>query len=277
MNLIMMMMMMMMMVITGTHAQSCAPEDSSVVAARHYLQNFDNFALTYFDGRGLAEVSRTLFATAGLFPGAGYSDVRLKRDAFNEMKGKGDLAKNLNRVPLLNHNGIIIGESSAIARYVAKKLSLYGANPIDEAQIDAMCEHILDIKNAWRKLFPYRKDLTDEEKAVATAVWFDTSPEPALEGRKERQLQWFLSKIESMLPGDGYCVGGRPSLADAYFFNLLLEQAPSLGVKGEGYFQNRAKTDEVLAMFPKLQQVVETFGRSPGMKHWLETRGEQGF
>ena len=233
----------------------------------------DSFTLTYFNGRGLAEIPRTIFATAGYFPGNGYSDVRLSQEQFEEKRGTGDLAKNLNRVPVLNHNGFVLGQSTAISRYLGRHFGLYGRNAEEAAEVDAMLAHVDDVKSAYRKLFPYRVELTDEEKAEKNKIWFDTPSEPPIEGRKERQLQWFLEKIESILPGDGYSVGGRPSIADAYWFNLLLEQAPELeGPKGEGWFSNRVGTDRVLAMYPKLKSVVETFKQSLGMAHWLSTR-----
>ena len=255
---------------------SLATSAAARVHAARYAH--DDFTLTYFNGRGLAEIPRTIFATAGLFPigedgGAGYQDVRLSQEDFESLRGKGDLAKNLNRVPVLNHNGFVLGQSTAIARYLGRHFGLYGSSPQEEAEVDAMMAHVDDVKAAYRKLFPYKVELTDEEKADRNKIWFDTPSSPPIEGRKERQLQWFLEKIESVLPGDGYSVGGRPSIADAYWFNLLLEQAPELNSpNGEGWFLNRDGTDRVLAMFPKLKNVVETFKNSPGMSHWLSTR-----
>ena len=259
--------------VAGKDAETCSEHASTVTAIHAERYAHDDFTLTYFNGRGLGEIPRTIFATAGLFPGNGYSDVRLEQDEFENMRGTGDLAKNLNRVPVLNHNGFVIGQSTAISRYLGRYFGLYGRNYQEAAEIDAMMAHVDDVKAGYRKLFPYRVDLTDEEKEANYKIWFDTPSEPAIEGRKERQLQWFLEKIESILPGDGYSVGGRPSIADAYWFNLLLEQAKEIeGSKGEGWFGHREGTDRVLAMYPKLKQVVETFRDSPGMAHWLSTR-----
>ena len=259
-------------------SNSAVATELSCSSAQAYIESFDTFTLTYFDGRGLAEVTRTIFATVGRFPGNGYTDTRLTRDEFDVLKSHGDLAKNLQRVPVLNHNGDVLGQSSTINRYLARKFGMLGQEEAEAAAIDSLCEHVNDIKSAYRKLFPYKMELTEEEKQKNYDIWFMTSATPVLEGRKERQLQWFLEKIEILLDGNGYSIGARPSLADAYLYNLLGEQAPELNSpKGEGWFQNRTGTDFVLTMFPKLNEVVSTFGSSPGMEHWLSTRGDQNW
>ena len=253
-------------------ARSEADGTCASVAAAH-AQSFDTYTLTYFDGRGLAEVPRTLFATSG----HAFNDVRLTRDQFKDARGQGDLAKNLNRVPMLNHNGAIVGQSGAISRYLARQLGLMGSTEIEAAQIDSMTEHVADIKAAYRRLFPYRPavPLADDELAANKKVWFETPAVPELENRAERQLQWFLGKVEATLPdsGSGYSVGGRPSLADAYIFNLLGEYAPTVEDKTKGEpFGDKTATDAVLAGFPKLKAVVDTFRDSPGMQQYLSTR-----
>jgi glutathione S-transferase len=248
-------------------AGAVSTDTCSDSTAVNYMQGFDKFQLTYFDGRGLAEVTRTLFATVGRFPSVGFEDIRLSRDQFNELKGKGDLAKNLNRVPILNHNGNLIGQSSSINRYLAKQLGLLGTTNDEEAQIDSMCEHLVDIKSAWRKLVPYGKEMTDDETQAANELWFNTPASPATKDRKERQLQWFLEQVEGFLPNDlGYSVGDRPSLVDAYLFNMLSEHAPEVSpaTKAEP-FGSATHTARVLGLYPKLMGVVETFKNSPGM------------
>merc|ERR1712146_282742 len=163
--------------------------------------------------------------------------------------------------------------SSAISRYLARHLGMMGTTEAEGATIDAMCEHVVDIKAAWRKLFPYKKTLTDEEVEANDKTWFTTPATPPLENRAERQLRWFLGHIEGGLAGDGFSVGGRPSLADACLFNLLGEHAPEVAGRNGQPFGDAEATGEVLQDFPKLQQVVATFRKSPGMEHYLATRG----
>ena len=246
-------------------------------AQQAHAQQFDSFRLSYFDGRGLAEVPRTLFATAGLFPGSGFDDVRMTRPEFAAAKGKGDLAQNLDRLPVLNHNGAVIGQSGAINRYLARRLGLVGTSEVEAAQVDALTEHIADVRAAYRKLFPYRQELTAAEAEANGKVWFDTPAVPAVEDRSERQLRWFLGHIETTLPGGGYSVGGRPSLADAQFFNLLGEHAPEVEDKMKAEpFGSLARTTDVLSAYPKLKAVVDAFRQSPGMQHYLSVRGDAG-
>ena len=68
------------------------------------------------------------------------------------MKEAGDLALNLNRVPCLHVDGVAVGGSSkAIERYLAAKLSLYGASAEEACKIDSLCEHIRDVKDSYQK------------------------------------------------------------------------------------------------------------------------------
>jgi len=260
--------------------QQCAdisPIHTATAETQAYLSKFDSFQITYFNGRGLAEIPRTIFATVGKFPGHGFENVLLTRDEFNQRKGSGDLAKNLNRVPILNHNGNVVGQSNSIARYLSNNFGLLGTNAAEASQIDSMCEHVVDIKAAFRKVFPYGKKLTNEERAEAELIWFNTPSMPALEGRAERQLHWFLEQVEGFLPGDGFAVGGRPSMADAYFFNLLGEHAAELPEAKGAPFGNLEATKKVLQQFPKLRGVVKAFRQSPGMTYYLANRHPMEF
>lgn len=76
---------------------------------------------------------------------------------------------------------------------------------------------------------------------------------------------------------DGYAVGGAPSLADALIYNRLGESCANLGEAGGPFGTDKAETDKVLAEFPKIKKIVETFGSSAGMTKYLAARGDQAF
>ena len=136
----------------------------------------------------------------------------------------------------------------------------------------------MDIKAAFRKVVPAGKhDLSAAELESKRSVWLETPPTPLLENKGERQLQWFLGQVEILLPGDGFCVGGRPSLADAYLFNILGETAEGLDPSSGEPFGSAEGVTKVLEAFPKLAAVVTTFKASPGMEMYLATRGPVGF
>ena len=66
-------------------------------------------------------------------------------------KEAGMFDANLKRLPVLEVQGEMIGQSRAIERFVAKDLGLMGKGKIDEAKIDAICEHVRDLRDAYQK------------------------------------------------------------------------------------------------------------------------------
>lgn len=68
------------------------------------------------------------------------------RDEFNAYKDSGRLVANMHRAPVLIVGDAVIGQSKAIERYLAKRANFYGNNPIEEALIDSLAEHVRDIK-----------------------------------------------------------------------------------------------------------------------------------
>ena len=91
--------------------------------------------LKYWNGRGLMEVPRLMFALAG----KAYTDVRIGDAApctpYSEI---GDLSANLGRVPLCVSSEGSIGQSAAINFYVASTLGLMGNGHFQAAQILSM-------------------------------------------------------------------------------------------------------------------------------------------
>lgn len=75
----------------------------------------------------------------------------MKREEFEVAKAAGELKMSGNKVPLLVADGVEIGQSKAIERYVATIGGLRGSNELEAAQIDQAVETVIDIKNAYQK------------------------------------------------------------------------------------------------------------------------------
>ena len=89
------------------------------------------YTLTYFDARGLAEVTRYLFAISE----TPYTDKRLPlqfkvpgdfstivKEEFDAAKKRGDFRVGMDRVPVLDVDGVRIAQSKAIERFVARRV-----------------------------------------------------------------------------------------------------------------------------------------------------------
>ena len=59
------------------------------------------------------------------------------------------------RLPILEIDGVPLPQSKAIERYVAKQVGLMEAHAMEEAQIDAVCEHQVDMRQAFAKVDSY--------------------------------------------------------------------------------------------------------------------------
>ena len=165
--------------------------------------------LKYFDGKGLAETSRLIMAMSG----KPYTDTRWKMDmskpygkrceGFMKAKADGDLLMNLDRAPLLLVDGTAIAQSKTIERYLARRVGLYGANEVEAAQIDAIGEHIRDMKEM-------------HGKAADKAVF------------KSETLPAFLGKLEKVAGSTKGCLVGKSlSLADIQLYEVVCEYFPS--------------------------------------------------
>lgn len=102
---------------------------------------------------GAAQPIRDLLTIAGQpFEDVRFKPATEKEGTFASYKETGELDSNLARAPVLFFNNIPIGESHAIARFVARKFGLMGDDEIEEAQADAIVEHVRDIKTDYQKV-----------------------------------------------------------------------------------------------------------------------------
>ena len=99
--------------------------------------------LTYWDGRGNAEVIRMMLAVCGeswrdevyLDEASAHVTGRAQMDA---MQASGALA--FDQLPLLRIDGINLVQKMACVRYLARKHNLYGSGPIEAAKCDILLD-----------------------------------------------------------------------------------------------------------------------------------------
>jgi hypothetical protein len=116
----------------------------------------DSYKLTYFAGKGLAEPTRIMFALAGQafederFPyHVDAADAASKHPEFTAAQQTGAFAVSMHSLPVLTFNGVRIGQSKAIERFVAARLGMAGADEVERAQIDCVCEHLRELNDAF--------------------------------------------------------------------------------------------------------------------------------
>lgn len=220
------------------------------------------------------------FAVAGRFPGEDYVDARCSGDPST----MGNLDMNLGRMPILETAEGSIGQSSAITYYVAQLNNQLGDNALQAGQILSFVEHIEECREAYLKVVPWGSVPTKEQQDT----WFGDDVASDKEGvadgskRSKRFLKWFAGRLEALAGDNGHLVGERCSIADIYLFMLFADNLDEkLHEDMESFkreaFGNAARTAEVLAAHPKLQQIVEKVAADANMQKWLQTRGKQGF
>lgn len=207
--------------------------------------------LVYFNGKGLAETSRILLAINK----TKYEDVRYpinekwEKPEFDEDKKNGKLSLSLNKLPYLEINkGHIthcIPQSKAIERYIAKKYNMMGSNDIECGMIDAICEVIRDIKDAYQKV----RKVEENEKEEAMKEWFTVT------------IVERLKLLNDIVNDNSYCVGNKLSLADVVLYSLITQ-----------FFTDVDSAKKAIEHTVNLKKIVENVESISEVKEWINKR-----
>lgn len=214
----------------------------------------------YFDARNIAEVCRILMHLGGMefqdvrYPFVCKPDAGLDAPEFHAAIENGELTGNMDRLPVLEIDGIRIGQSRSIERFISNKCHLMGKTEIERGLIDCITENIRDIRDKWNKI----KWMPEgEEKTKLIQNWF----------HEGGYAQW-LVKLEKSLPkslGDeDYAVGDQISLADVTIWHLLSEFY--------GTYTEEAKAAEIKASCVRLTSIAKKVACLEKMKHYLASR-----
>src|ERR1700692_2907233 len=101
------------------------------------MQPFPTLRLTYFNGRGLAEVIRLVLAHCDI----PYEDTRIEHKDWEQLKPSTPWGQ----LPVLSvedkHGKIAsIGQSGSIARFVGRLGQVVGSTPSETAYIESICD-----------------------------------------------------------------------------------------------------------------------------------------
>ncbi|KAK7864593.1 hypothetical protein R5R35_003184 [Gryllus longicercus] len=194
------------------------------------------YKFTYFDFRALGEFIRFLFKYGDI----DFEDNRLDPNEWPKLKPSYPNGK----LPLLEFDGKTLNQSTAIGRFIAKKIGLAGSNDWEAAQIDATVENLNDLRMAFAKVI---WEVDDASK-----------PEEKEKFLKET-VPLFLPRLEAQVKTNGgYFVGGKLSWADIYLaayhetFNHFFK--------------------DMFSPYPALQGVIDKVHAIPSIKAYVSKR-----
>jgi len=204
-----------------------------------------SYKLTYFNGRGRAEIMRLIFAVAG----QEYVDDRIDREEWPKHKSGAPFGQ----VPVLEVDGVKLCQSNACARYLARQFHLAGKTELEQAQVDMLVDCFDD---SIKPLYATFRETDEAKKAEIVKKY------------AEEQLPGYLTLLEGLLKanhgGDHYFVGSDLTWADLAFV-VFVE------------WTGRAKVENPLAKFPKLHALQEKVLNQPKVKAWIEKRPKTEF
>ncbi|XP_074849698.1 hematopoietic prostaglandin D synthase [Carettochelys insculpta] len=192
-----------------------------------------HYKLTYFNLRGRGEIIRYLFAYSNIK----YEDHRIERADWPRIKPTIPFGK----LPILEVDGVILHQSLAIARYLAKEIGLAGQTPLDQALVDAIVDTIDDFMS----MFPWTEENEDVKQQKFNDLLTNTAPE-------------LLRDVDSFLGNKKWLVGKSVTWADFYWdvcSTTLLFLKPGL-----------------VDNYPKLLALKERVQALPAIAAWTEQR-----
>ncbi|EGZ23684.1 hypothetical protein PHYSODRAFT_353862 [Phytophthora sojae] len=190
--------------------------------------------LTYFDGKGRAELTRLIFN----YGGVAFTDDRISHADFGALKP----TLPFGQVPILEVDGVVYAQSMAIARYAAKIAGLYPSNAVEALKADMFSCSMGDLEGPFVDIAFKTPD--EAEKAQKKKVFI------------EETVPKFFATLEKLV-ADKFILGGKISYADLQFFDFVNNKI--------SWIFPDFKTDA----FPKLTAVVNNVKAEPKIAAYL--------
>lgn len=163
------------------------------------LEMAPSVKLVYFPLRGRAELIRLILEAKGI----SYQDETIPSEKWGDKKA----SMPFRSLPVLYWDGEEIGQSLAIARFVAKKAGLAGNNDIEQARADAIVDTVANLPT---KLFEI-KNKDESTKSEAIQAFLNT------------ELSGILDISENLLKNRGgkFFTGSKLSYGDIAMFAVI--------------------------------------------------------
>ncbi|XP_074646002.1 uncharacterized protein LOC141902256 [Tubulanus polymorphus] len=213
--------------------------------------NMPKYTLKYFNARGLAEISRLLFAQAGVE----YEDVRYTL-AIEDAEGWAKIKAGIpfGKVPVLEIDGQTLTQSTAIANYLAKEFGLLGNTAMETGRILEVFFTAHDIMDAgWKVAF--EKDEARKEEMKKTNI--------------ETEMPRLFGALKTLLGSNEFFVGSGVTLADLQVF-LVTDGVIRLSKEHE-------QLVGFLDKFPTLSAHRDKIASIPKIATYLENRPKTAF
>jgi len=194
--------------------------------------------LYYFNGRGRAECTRILLTEAGME----FEDKRIEGKDWPALKPTAPYGQ----MPFLKVGGHTIAQSAAMERWAARAAKMYGANDLQAAQVDMVCEGVND---AMAKFSPALFNKDENEKKTLLAAYF-----------KDEFPKWgtALTGLLKSNAGSGYFVGADATLADVRCY--------------VAFDMIRNVNAEAFKAFPELSALLDRVAARPKVAAWIKAR-----
>jgi len=200
------------------------------------------YRLTYFNGRARAELIRLIFHTAG----EDFEDNRIDTASWQHLKPNTPFGA----LPILEFDGLVLSQSLAIARFLAREFGVAGKSRYEEAVVDSVVDTSNDILGDIIKIIFNEDDKLKKENSKKFV---------------ENIFPFTLNSLENMFvkhgKNSGYIVGPDLTYADLAVFNAL-DQAVQAGIVKWDYFD---RYKHISGLLGRLEQ-------TPRLAGYLKTR-----
>ncbi|CAG9820849.1 unnamed protein product [Phaedon cochleariae] len=194
------------------------------------------FKLHYFDFTGRAEPIRMILSYGGIK----FEDIRVGHEDFVKMKP----TLPLGQLPVLEIDGKMIPQSTAISRYLATLTKLDGNDAKENLRIDVATDTLLDLQ---QKLYDFAFEKDEEKKKTL---------EPVL---ANETVPFFLKKFDEKAgENGGFIAIKRISWADISFICVYESMRNILKKDMLADYPNLIKTKNNILAVPNLREYIKS-------------------